>query len=241
MMPSVRPALVHRWPLHVAAAILLVASFVWDKPIYETIRHARTPFLDWLTEEVASLRGAALPIVVSLVLMGFGVLRSRTKIWRGGAALLLAVALSGAVVSVLKPTFARPGPEGYLKTEPGDSWLAARYGRFPSSHAAVLFGGATALAAFLPITAPVAYTLAVLVVYERVYHATHFPSDILAGIWIGLAVAQLIVARLARFKGWEMDLSPAWRESLGRRGAQEPTWANSDPIEELEPESSAAG
>jgi membrane-associated phospholipid phosphatase len=212
MTRQARIALVRRWAPHVGAGILLAVVYMWDRPIYEAIRSFRNPFLDRLTDVVSHWRGATFPIVIGLSLVGWGALRSRTKIWRGGIALLLAAALSGAVVSVLKPTFARPGPGGPWTPKPGESWIGARYGRFPSSHAAVLFGSATALAAFLPATAPVGYAVAVLVCHERIYRATHFPSDILAGAWIGLVAANLVLRLLTRRESWRSDLSPSWRE-----------------------------
>jgi undecaprenyl-diphosphatase len=210
---------IRRWAPHAGAALLLGVVYLWDRPIYDAIRNFRYPILDSLTDRVSHLRGATFPIAIGLALVAWGALWSRTKIWRGGVALLLAAALSGAVVSVLKPTFARPGPGGAWTPKPGESWIGARYGRFPSSHAAVLFGSATALAAFLPATAPLGYAVAVLVCHERIYRATHFPSDIIAGVWIGLVAANLVIRWLARRESWRNDLSPSW---LKRRWAGMP-------------------
>jgi undecaprenyl-diphosphatase len=91
---------------------------------------------------------------------------------------------------------------------PGESWLDARFGRFPSSHSAIMFGSASVLAAFVPAAAVPGYTFAVLVCHERIYRGTHFPSDIFAGIWIGLMIARFMIARLTR-RGWMDDLVPA--------------------------------
>jgi membrane-associated phospholipid phosphatase len=52
------------------------------------------------------------------------------------------------------------------------------------------------------------FALAVLVCHERIYRGTHFPSDIFAGIWIGLTVARFVIAQLAR-RGWMDDPAPA--------------------------------
>jgi len=202
---------IRRWAPTASAGICLAVLFAVDRPVYEAIRSFRSPFLDELTYGVSQLRGAAFPIVVGLLLIVWGTLRSRTRLWRAGTALLLTVALTGAAVSVLKPTFARRGPGGEGAPKPGDSWIDARYGRFPSSHAALLFGSATALAAFLPAAAPVGYAIAVLVCHERIYHGTHFPSDIFAGAWIGLFAASLVVGRLTRRESWLEDLAPSWR------------------------------
>jgi membrane-associated phospholipid phosphatase len=209
---------------HLGAGILLAVLLVFDRPVFEAIRGFQNPFLDALTHGVSHLRGAAFPVIVGLLLMAGGALCSRTRIWRAGSALLLSVALSGAAVSVLKPTFARPGPGGIGVPKPGDSWIDARYGRFPSSHAAVLFSAATALAAFLPATAPVGYTVAVLVCHERVYDSTHFPSDIVAGAWLGVVLARFVIRRLSRRESWRSDLAPGWRARHPRRGERGGAW-----------------
>jgi membrane-associated phospholipid phosphatase len=43
------------------------------------------------------------------------------------------------------------------------------------------------------------------------YRGTHYPSDIFAGIWIGLVTARFVLARLAR-RGWLVELAPARSE-----------------------------
>jgi undecaprenyl-diphosphatase len=199
---------VRLWAPQLGAGILLAVLFAWDRPVYQVIHGFRGPVLDELTRCISNLRGALFPILVGLSLVSWGALRSRTKVRRAGTALLLTVLLCGAVVSILKPTFARPGPGHAPAPKPAESWIETRYGRFPSSHAAVLFGSATALAAFLPATAPLGYGVALLVSYERLYRATHFPSDILAGAWIGVLAAKLVVALLVRRDGWRSDRAP---------------------------------
>jgi len=202
--------------------------------MYEAIRSFRSPSLDNLTYGVSHLRGAAFPIVIGLCLIVWGALQSRTRLWRAGTALLLTAALTGAVVAVLKPTFARHGPRDEGTRVSGESWIDRRYGRFPSSHAALLFGSATALTAFLPATAALGYPIAALVCYERIYHGTHFPSDIFAGAWIGLLAARFVVGRLTSRQSWRKDLAPAWRGGRPGRREGEPAWGELGGAQELE-------
>ncbi len=217
MTRSQRLALFRRWAPHLGAGILLAALLVWDRPVYVGIHEFRGPLLDQVTHWVAHLRGAAFPIAIGLALIAWGVLRSNGRLWRAGAAMLLTAAMVGGIVAILKPTFARPGPAGPWTPKPGESWISARYGRFPSSHSALLFGTATALAAFLPVTAPAGYTVAALVSHERIYSGTHQPSDILAGAWLGIIVANFIVGRLARRPVWRAAVASSW---LSRRAAR---------------------
>jgi undecaprenyl-diphosphatase len=178
-------------------AIILAALFVRDRPIYEAIRGFRPPTLNSLMDLVGSLRGPMFPILVALALIVGGMVFRRPKIWRGGVAVLLAVTLCGLTASALKLVFARPGPK-VGQALPSGPWFAARYGRFPSTHAAALFGSAGALAEIVPAAAPVGFAVAALVGYERIYSGVHWPSDVFAGAWLGLVLSRLLVRRLAR-------------------------------------------
>jgi membrane-associated phospholipid phosphatase len=75
-----------------------------------------------------------------------------------------------------------------------------------------MFGSVSVLAAFVPAAAVPGYAFAVLVCHERIYRGTHFPSDIFAGIWIGLVIARFMTASLRR-RGWMDDAIPARAET----------------------------
>lgn len=230
MSASNRRVTLRKWAPHAAAAIVLGVLLVWDKPLLAAIQAFRSPFLTWLTERVSQLRGATFPCAVALLLIAIGLLRKRPTVWHAGIAMLLTVLLTGALTSVMKEAIARPGPIPDSPLVTGRSLFDERFGRFPSSHSAMTFGAAIAVAAFLPAAAVPAFVLAVLVCYERLYRGTHFPSDIFAGIWIGVVSAQFVIVQLARRKGWTTALA---REHTERRTREVTTyaWADEQPDE----------
>jgi undecaprenyl-diphosphatase len=66
----------------------------------------------------------------------------------------------------------------------------------PSGHAATSFAAAVVLARYVPArVAPLLFVLAALVAWSRVYVGVHYPSDVVAGALLGVAVG-LTVPRL---------------------------------------------
>lgn len=62
---------------------------------------------------------------------------------------------------------------------------------FPSGHSAAAFLMATLLSAFFPVITVPAFSIAMLIGFSRVYNGVHYPSDVLAGMVLGLLCAKL--------------------------------------------------
>jgi undecaprenyl-diphosphatase len=71
----------------------------------------------------------------------------------------------------------------YQRTAPSDRFS------FPSGHTAAAFVMATLLSYFIPMLAVPLFTWAILVGFSRIYLGVHYPSDILAGIVVGMLSA----------------------------------------------------
>ena len=145
------------------------------------------------------LRGGVLdPVMTVLSLMGNGgavwietavLLLFFRKTRRAGVAMLLALA-AGYVIGNLciKELVMRPRPfvthsDLTALLDPGDPWS------FPSGHALSSFAAATALWCFHKKTGVLALVLAALIAFSRLYASVHYPTDVLAGMLIGIALA----------------------------------------------------
>src|SRR6266542_2649893 len=130
------------------------------------------------------------------------------------SALLLVVATAGGLVldAVLKLQFERPRPHILTWGTEAGGWS------FPSGHAmsaTIAYSTVAYLAARLHrrrwarwLTMPVAMLLILVICGSRVYLGVHYPSDVLAGIIIGLAWAAFCMATLEGIQRFSEHRAP---------------------------------
>ncbi len=130
------------------------------------------------------------------------------------SALLLLIATGGGIVlnGLLKIGFGRPRPRIF---EWGTEVVSSS---FPSGHAmsaAVVYGTVAYLAARLQVrrgsrvlTLGAAALLIVAIAVTRLYLGVHYPSDVIAGVIIGLAWAAFCVATLEAFQLYARRSAP---------------------------------
>ena len=123
-------------------------------------------------------------LVLALIILPALFFLDRPTFKRHVVAMVVAVALSGLAVNLMKIAVDRPRPperfeltgiEVHTPTGvPGDR-------SFPSGHAQTAFGAATYLACLYPLASPLFLGLATLVGLSRIAIGVHFPLDVLAG------------------------------------------------------------
>lgn len=152
----------------------------------------RLPWLDQPMVWVGKLGVWGIPffaIALALVLA-----RRDGRLLMGFWRLALAVTLSSVIaVDVLKPTLGRTRPFDTYREIVGIGRLASG-ASMPSGHAATSVAGAYALSLMWPGGRAVAWALAALIIYSRMYLGFHYPTDVLVGGLVGLACAYFATA-----------------------------------------------
>lgn len=131
-------------------------------------------------------------------LAALSLLVRRTRLaWRAWF-LFAAVAGTGLACVGLKAILGRPRPGRFLGE---DAWgfqffqTSASYWSFPSGHTTTVFAVATALTLLWPRWGFALFPIAAVAGFGRVVTTSHFPADIVAGAWLGVAGTLLLWPR----------------------------------------------
>ena len=183
---------------------------VFDEAVLAWIGRHRSPALEPIMLEITFLGTGTVVIAIVAV--------SALFLWltrhQYSAALLMVSAVGGVVLNnLLKVGFDRPRPQVF---EWGSHALSSS---FPSGHAmsaAAVYGTVAYLAARLQkryvhraVTLLLAGVLIFLIAGTRLYLGVHYPSDVLAGIIIGLAWAAFCMATLEASQVYAKRREPA--------------------------------
>ena len=119
---------------------------------------------------------------------------------------MIALFIAGAlthlfVLIIFKPLIARPRPDFSLDQariiintleDLLPLSISIDYA-FPSGHATMAFAGAYILSSFIKKKTIIFYLLATGVALSRIYLGKHYPSDIVAGVLLGLVVGWMAI------------------------------------------------
>ena len=147
----------------------------------------RTAVLDGFFLAVTNIAGSygQLWVIVAAVLMIF------KKTRKAGVAVLFAYAAVFLIGQYgLKNLISRPRP---CQIDLDFTLLVSRpsSSSFPSTHSAWAFGAATAIFMQHKKAGVAAFIAAALIAFSRLYLFLHFPTDVLAGIALGIALGVL--------------------------------------------------
>ena len=165
----------------------------WDLSILDALQGCRIPFLDRVLSAVTHLGDHGIFwILFALALLCI----PRTR--RLGVCVALALILDLLLCNVLiKPLVARPRP--YALREIELLIDAPKDFSFPSGHAAAAFAAASALALRRSRLTVPALLLALVICFSRLYLYVHYPTDVLAGIFLGCLcglISRLVCRRI---------------------------------------------
>lgn len=165
----------YKWSALLSMVLMLTALTVspWDNAVSEIIRNnspATNETLKFLKGYTSYFKGFGKGDVIVLLafLLGFCGLKQRA------VAIICALIISGLLVLPLKVTVQRERPQG-------KSFVS-----FPSGDAATAASFAQALSAGSPVLIPVGVVTAISVSAGRVLSLAHYPSDVIAGMALGI-------------------------------------------------------
>ena len=194
------------WTALAITIVATAATFLVDKGVYDLF-HAPTVY-DKDFGRLLRVMGFAGTWVFLAVAVGLHEGRDpahRAVARRRAWLLFWSPVIAGALAEVLKVVIRRERPglnDGLYGFRPWDerTWSAAGLA-FPSSHAAVAFGGAAILARLFPRARWVGYALAVGCGATRVLARAHFVSDVVLAAGLGWLSAWLLWRRFAPADG----------------------------------------
>jgi undecaprenyl-diphosphatase len=181
----------------------------FDNAVLQWIAQYRTPTLDAVMLEITFL-GTGVVVLMIVAISGMFLWLTKHKY----SALLLLISTAGGLLlnNLLKAGFGRPRPHLVEWGTQAMTWS------FPSGHAmsaSVVYGTVAYLAARLQqrhahrvATLICAAILIVLIGFSRLYLGVHYPSDVFAGVIIGLAWAGFCMATLEAIQLYARNRAP---------------------------------
>ena len=185
-----------------AAALLLtfIRFLEFDAPLTRFVRslndfhidHLHNPWLADLSNLGDRIGKGESLFVVSAVLLAAGYMSRHANLQRAGWQTLVANVAAGGVNTVLKHLVGRGRPK-FMHTGNSEFFPFGGSGwdSFPSGHAMAAFAVATVLALRFPKVRWLVILMALAVSVSRLFRASHFLTDIVAGAVLGVMIGAI--------------------------------------------------
>ncbi len=178
-----------------AAGIISSFFFQWERSVLEAVQpFGDTPAGALFVQAAKYLGNGSYQAVPAAILLFIAWKKQNTRLFNHMTAALCAVAASGIVANILKFVIgkARPGEKlGNWHMIPFSP--ANDFHSFPSGHTTTSFAMAWVLSTFYPRLAPLFFGTAALIGFGRVAGESHFPSDVMAGAFLGITIGWLTI------------------------------------------------
>jgi len=184
------------WAALALAVVEILLYFFLDRPATElanAIRQSGTLDVAKGISVIADSGGLKHLLAIGLVVSAANLLGASPRPWARDL-LYVCLSLSAAfiVTDALKYLFGRARPPLFLDDGIyGFTWFASKdlYNSFPSGHTTRAFAVCAALAILFRRYAALFIAIATLVGLSRIFALRHYPSDVLAGAFVGVTAA----------------------------------------------------
>jgi 4-amino-4-deoxy-L-arabinose transferase-like glycosyltransferase/membrane-associated phospholipid phosphatase len=190
----------------ISIAVLVAFSVRLDYLLAGSI--PQYPVAAALSKVFSTIGNGVFLFLACAALYAAGMFRKDNYLKSSGKEGVLALLLSSVFVHILKASFERPrigkGADAidYFLQNPSVFDLTGKYNSFPSGHTAASFAVAYVLAKKFPRFALFFYLIAFLVGISRVYLGSHYPTDVLAAAFLGVASGYLLLTKTNVSERW---------------------------------------
>jgi undecaprenyl-diphosphatase len=172
-----------------------------DEQLFFALNHALSG--PWSTQVFSVVTRLGNGLILAVLIIVPMLVFDRRRLKQHVIPMVLAVAISGGLVNLMKIAVDRPRPADHFAgtgTEVHVPNGTPSDRSFPSGHTQTAFGGATYLACVYPAGAAVFLVAALAVGVSRIALGVHFPLDVVTGAAIGAAfsIAAFLIARRVR-------------------------------------------
>jgi undecaprenyl-diphosphatase len=177
-----------------AGVLSLLISFIADKHVlYLMVLWQSASIVEFFS--YVTLLGETLSIIFIGIVMSIFIIREKRRLLPLWATIFTVF----VVMFVMKSLIDRPRPFEFMQVA---SIVNTSLSSFPSGHAMAVFSLVPFALILWPKYSYGFWTVATLIAFSRVYLQVHYLSDIVAGAFIGYAVA-VIYTHLGDTHGWK--------------------------------------